>query len=136
MSYYIPINHLPECCTKCPHFTNFRDGWCEVNPAIYVDKYAASRHPECPIIDIPDPTKTEPLSLEELSGVDGIPVWIETLTAWKERYKDCGDIRLWKITKVVNGQISIGHMALPLAFSNKNYGTYWLAYTRKMEADE
>lgn len=81
----------------------------------------------CPICARPL-AKLIPLSLEELRGMDGCPIWVESVMPMVNPFHPH-----WEVVEVAgNDRIYISGRG-PREF--RTYGTTWLAYTHKIEQE-
>ena len=50
---YIPNVQMPKDCTYCPCFNGI-SGWCNADESLIRPKDTFKRHPDCPLIPVPD----------------------------------------------------------------------------------
>ena len=50
---YIPDMKIPRDCTYCPCFNGI-SGWCNADESLIRPKDTYKRHPDCPLIPVPD----------------------------------------------------------------------------------
>ena len=73
----------------------------------------------------------EPLTLDELRGMDGQPVWVKCLKPDKYTYPPV-EWRILEMSFTGNFGVWNGDCAL----IERNYGTDWIAYRRPPEGEE
>ena len=84
------------------------------------------------LYDMPTLTPpNEPLTLDELRGMDGQPVWVKCLKPDKYTYPPV-EWRILEMSFTGNFGVWNGDCAL----IERNYGTDWIAYRRPPEGEE
>lgn len=81
-----------------------------------------------------DQSDSLPLTLEELRGMDGEPVWVQDLlipscSAWHLVTEHCGEIWLFDALSVSLAKRRVGYNVT----LGENYGKTWFAYRWKLE---
>ncbi len=70
------------------------------------------------------PPPNDPLTLEELRGMDGEPVWVE--------FPRCPEATGWMLVDATRGSVYTGILG---KVSFENYSETWLAYRRRPEEE-